>query len=37
MAQNIEAKIEVTSSSPLPCRIQSAEWEGWYHTRSARL
>ena len=37
MAQNIEAKIEVTSSSPLPCRLQSAEWEGWYHTRSARL
>ena len=37
MAQNIEAKIEITSSSPLPCRIQSAEWEGWYHTRSARL
>ena len=37
MAQNIEAKIEVTSSSPLPCRMQSAEWEGWYHTRAARL
>jgi hypothetical protein len=37
MAQNIEVKIEVTSSSPLPCRLQSAEWEGWYHTRSARL
>jgi hypothetical protein len=37
MAQNIEAKVEITSSSPLPCRIQSAEWEGWYHTRSARL
>jgi hypothetical protein len=37
MAQNIEAKVEITSSSPLPCRVQSAEWEGWYHTRSARL
>ena len=37
MAQNIEAKIEVTSSSPLPCRLQSAEWEGFYHTRAARL
>jgi len=37
MAQNIEAKIEVTSFSPLPCRLQSAEWEGFYHTRAARL
>jgi hypothetical protein len=37
MAQNIEAKIEVVSSSPLPCRLQSAEWEGWYHTRASRL
>ena len=37
MAQNNEAKIEVVSSSPLPCRLQSAEWEGWYHTRAARL
>jgi hypothetical protein len=37
MAQNIEAKIEVVNSSPLPCRLQSAEWEGWYHTRAARL
>ena len=37
MAQNIEAKIEIASSSPLPCRMQSAEWEGWYHTRAARL
>jgi hypothetical protein len=37
MAQNIETKIEVVSSSPLPCRLQSAEWEGWYHTRAARL
>jgi hypothetical protein len=37
MAQNIEAKIEVVSSSPLPCRLQSAEWEGFYHARAARL
>jgi len=37
MAQNIDAKIEIVSSSPLPCRLQSAEWEGWYHTRAARL
>jgi hypothetical protein len=37
MAQNIEAKIEIVSGSPLPCRLQSAEWEGWYHTRAARL
>jgi len=37
MAQNIEAKVEVVSSSPLPCRLQSAEWEGYYHTRAARL
>ena len=37
MAQNVDARIEITSSSPLPCRIQSAEWEGWYHSRAARL
>ena len=37
MAQNIEAKIVLFSDSPLPCRVQSAEWEGWYHTRAARL
>jgi len=37
MAQNIETKVEIVSSSPLPCRLQSAEWEGWYHTRAARL
>lgn len=37
MAQNIEAKIEVVNGSPLPCRLQSAEWEGFYHTRAARL
>lgn len=37
MAQNIDAKIEVLSTSPLPCRLQSAEWEGWYHSRAQRL
>jgi len=37
MAQNTEAKIELLSNSPLPCRVQSAEWEGWYHSRASRL
>ena len=37
MAQNTDAKVEVVSDSPLPCRLQSAEWEGWYHSRSQRL
>jgi len=37
MAQNTEAKIEIVSNSPLPCRVQSAEWEGWYHSRANRL
>jgi len=37
LAQNTEAKIEILSSSPLPCRVQSAEWEGWYQTRASRL
>ena len=37
MAQNIEAKIVLFSDSPLPCRIQSAEWEGWYQERASRL
>lgn len=37
MTQNIDAKVELFSDSPLPCRFQSAEWEGWYHTRSQRL
>jgi len=37
MAQNIEAKIVLFSDSPLPCRVQSAEWEGWYQTRASRL
>lgn len=37
MTENINAKIQLASSSPLPCRLQSAEWEGWYHTRSRRM
>ena len=37
MTENITAKIQLASSSPLPCRLQSAEWEGWYHTRSRRM
>jgi hypothetical protein len=37
LTQNIDAKVEILSDSPLPCRMQSAEWEGWYHTRSQRL
>lgn len=37
MAQNTEAKIEILSNSPLPCRVQSAEWEGWFHSRANRL
>lgn len=37
MAQNIDTKIEIRSSSPLPCRIQSAEWEGYYFSRTERL
>lgn len=37
LAQNIDVTVDVTSDSPLPCRLQSAEWEGWYHTRAQRL
>ena len=37
MTQNTDAKVELFSDSPLPCRFQSAEWEGWYHTRAQRL
>lgn len=37
MTQNIDAKIQVASSSALPCRLQSAEWEGWYHSRAGRM
>ena len=37
MASNINTKVELISSSPLPCRFQSAEWEGWLHSRSSRM
>jgi hypothetical protein len=37
MTQNIDAGITITSTSPLPCRLQSAEWEGWYFSRARRL
>ena len=37
MAHNNDTKVEILSDSPLPCRIQSAEWEGWLHTRARRL
>ena len=37
LARNTDTKIELVSSSPLPCRFQSAEWEGWIHTRSQRM
>ena len=37
MTENLNAVIQLASSSPLPCRFQSAEWEGWYHTRATRL
>jgi hypothetical protein len=37
MTQNIDAGITITSTSPLPCRMQSAEWEGWYYSRARRL
>lgn len=37
MAQNIDTTVQIASSSPLPCRVQSAEWEGWYQARAGRL
>ncbi len=37
MTQNVDAKIQIASSSALPCRLQSAEWEGWYHSRAGRM
>ena len=37
MAQNNDTKVEILSDSPLPCRIQSAEWEGWLHSRARRI
>ena len=37
MAQNIDTKIEIFSDSPMPCRMQSAEWEGWLQNRAPRI
>jgi len=37
MARNIDTKVEIVSSSPLPCRFQSAEWEGFLHNRARRM
>ena len=37
MASNTDTKVELFSSSPLPCRFQSAEWEGWLHSRTSRM
>ena len=37
MTSNIDTKIVISSTSPLPCRFQSAEWEGFYHTRAKRM
>ena len=37
MARNIDTKIEIFSDSPMPCRMQSAEWEGWLQNRAPRI
>tara|TARA_R100001463_G_scaffold106870_1_gene161471 strand:+ start:621 stop:3377 length:2757 start_codon:yes stop_codon:yes gene_type:complete len=37
MTRNIDAKIVLFSSSPLPCKFQSAEWEGWLQERTRRI
>ena len=37
MTRNLDAKIELFSSSPLPCIFQSAEWEGWLQERARRI
>ena len=37
MASSLDTKVEILSSSPVPCRIQSAEWEGWLQSRTKRL
>ena len=37
MASNTDTKVELFSNSPLPCRFQSAEWEGWLHSRTSRM
>ena len=37
MTRNIDAKVELVSTSPLPCVFQSAEWEGWLQQRARRI
>ncbi len=37
MSRNIDTKVELVSSSPLPCKFQSAEWEGWLQERARRM
>ena len=37
MASSLDTKIEIISSSPVPCRVQSAEWEGGLQSRAKRL
>ena len=37
LARNTETRIILRSDSPLPCRFQSAEWEGMLHTRARRM
>ena len=37
MASSLDTKVEILSSSPVPCRVQSAEWEGWLQSRAKRL
>tara|TARA_R100001530_G_scaffold130049_1_gene100719 strand:+ start:71 stop:2626 length:2556 start_codon:yes stop_codon:yes gene_type:complete len=37
MTRNIDATIQIVSSSPLPCKFQSAEWEGWLQERARRI
>ena len=37
MARNTETKVVLRSDSPLPCRFQSAEWEGMLHVRAKRM
>ena len=37
MTRNIDAIIQIVSSSPLPCKFQSAEWEGWLQERARRI
>jgi len=37
LASNTDTKVELVSGSALPCRFQSAEWEGWLHSRTSRM